>query len=191
MAMKWLLLALALLLGACGGASSVSVAVYGDSLTSGGSLSVTPTRRMQQMLGAGFVLADYSAPSMRASDALAFPFAAHIAAIHPDAALILYGGADVIGLTDPAQFEADMRALVALAQSAGARVVLATVIRHPLYEQRIAPINDAIRRIAADTGAALADVYALPTGGFTDGIHPDQAYADARAAVLVASILNK
>jgi hypothetical protein len=189
------------LLSACGGGSSSVVteyggsssvvSVYGDSLTSGAGVTVKPAQRLQQVLGVP--VADYSAPSMRAADALngnpALPFTTfeqNMRETRPTVALILYGGADVIGGTDPAQFEADMRRLVALAQAVGARVVLATVINHPLYN--VAPINAAIRRIAADNGCALAEVSAIPVGAFLDGIHPDQAYADARVAVIARAV---
>jgi len=198
--MKLLAVLLSLLLMSCGGggtisessiSSAVSVSVFGDSLTSDGSLAVTTVQRMQQQLGTGYIVHDYSAPSMRASDALernpAFPnYTTHL---NSNIVLILYGGADVIGQTPPEVFEADMRQLIAQAKAAGAQVVLATVINHPKYQEGVSLINTVIRRLATECSCGLVDAYAIPTGGFiADGIHPDQAYSDARAALITLAV---
>lgn len=186
---------LAAVLSGCGGGSVAPlVNVYGDSLTSGRGLAVTPVQRMQQAIGSAATLADYSAPTMRAVDALyghpALPFTTlpeHVKSTRPAVAAILYGGADI--MTPPDEFYAELRVLAQSARDSGSRVVLATVINHPGYFAQLPAINAVIWAVASACGAIVADAYALPTGGFlADGIHPDQDYANARADMVVGAV---
>lgn len=175
-------------LAACGGGAAArdGIALYGDSLTSGRALAVTPAQRLRAALGER--VDDFSAPGMRAMDAGELVRSTLVATPAAVAAL-LFGGSDVIGGTSPAAFDQDMRALVATARAAGARPVLATIIRHPDYMDGVQALNAVLWRVAGDTGTPIADVFALPQGGFVpDGIHPDQAYSDARISVIAEVI---
>lgn len=191
-----LVVLLALLLTACGGgAHPVDVAVYGDSWTSAALLAVKPAQRMQAALGDGYAVHDYSVGGTSTLSALQgdprqsfTTLPEHVRATRPAVTLILYGGNDTKdGGVDP-QFESRLRQLVAASEGAGSRVVLATMLRVPGFDVVIEQIDQVIVRVASDMDCELADVHALPQGAFLDGVHPDQAYSDARAGVLTAAI---
>lgn len=204
----WLAVLLLAVLSACGGGGGVAsapqgpiVAVYGDSLQSGGiqvapdRLAVPPSRRMQQLLGDRATVVDYAWAGAGPAGALAgaptLPmdaFAQHLRTARPDVIVLRYGGVDVVWGTPVARFEADLAALVAIAQAERRPVLLVGLIHHPAFEARCVEFDAAIRRVAQAAGAPFADTLAVPMGDFADPVHPDQAYADALVAVVVAAL---
>jgi hypothetical protein len=205
---SWLLLAMAAVVAACGGGGDAGarvqprVAVYGDSLHSGGiqvapdRLAVPPHRRLQQLLGDRATVIDYSWPGAGPAGALAgaptLPmdaFAEHLKLAQSDVVVIRYGGVDVVWGTPVERFEADLLQMVQLAQAAQRQVLLAGLIHHPDFELRCVEFDAAIRRVAGATGARFADTMAVPMGGFIDPVHPDQAYADALVGAIVAALV--
>jgi lysophospholipase L1-like esterase len=166
---------------------SIRVALFGDSLASGRALAAPPVVRLREALP-GVQVDDWSVPSLRAIDA-ADLVPRVLAQTRPSVALLLFGGADVIGRTPPAAFALALRARVEDARTRGCGVVLQTVPRHPAHLAGIQAINAVIWRVAGDAGAAVGDTYALPMGGFVDdGVHPDQASSDACAALLADTV---
>jgi hypothetical protein len=174
------------LLTACGGGGSSAtarIALFGDSLSSNDALPVKTAQILRDALP-GCRVDDWTRSSMRASEA-EWLLAQVLTDTRPDVVLLLYGGADVIGQTAPAEFERSLRALVATAQARGCRVVLATGIRHPDYLAAVEAINVVIWRIARDMGTAVADVFGLGTGEFqADRVHPGALWNAARAALI-------
>ncbi len=140
-----------------------------------------------------------------------------VLARHPAAVVVMFGTNDSV-MPSPGAFrtplnayEQALRDIVARCQAAGAQVVVCTMppivaepyhSRHPKepydaqggLEAVLAGYRDAARRVAQDTGAALADINAAlaPEAAalFPDGVHPS-AEGARRIAALVADALRQ
>jgi lysophospholipase L1-like esterase len=107
-----------------------------------------------------------------------------------DVVIILEGANDIIAQRSTANIAADLRRMVQDAKAAGSHVLLCTnppaLDTGKTYPEAIPPLNTEIRKIAADEGVTLVDLYAIFLGRegtylSPDGLHPSEAGYDRMA----------
>jgi lysophospholipase L1-like esterase len=127
-------------------------------------------------------------------------------ALRPRAVHILVGLNDIAGntgLTSPAEFQANIRAMVTLAKAEGIVVVLASLPpAREFYwrkgidpQPRVAELNRWLRRFAGEQGVAFADYHAVLADDqgrvqprfSDDGVHPTRAAYAAMESVAEAA----
>lgn len=107
-----------------------------------------------------------------------------------DVVIILEGANDIIARRSTSSIAGDLRAMVQTAKAAGSRVLLCT--NPPAVDPdktdiaAIPPLNTEIRKIAAEEGVTLVDLYAIFLGRESiylspDGLHPNEAGYDRMA----------
>lgn len=127
-------------------------------------------------------------------------FEQDVVALRPETVHIMTGLNDVAGntgLTRPEDFQANMRAMVAIARANGIRVVIGSLTPASGFywrpgidpRPRIAELNRWLRKFAAEQGLAYADYHTVLAGADgklqttfdRDGVHPTaEAYAAMR-----------
>lgn len=187
--MKFITLVLAFALTACGGGGSDAqdtIAIYGDSLTTGfingQHLSPSPAERLAEYTGARAV--SHAVNSRPAGDNVYTPGPENIV-------LLRVGYVDAL-LPTPTPvhaFSASMQRLIDSA--AGKRVVIVGVTQPPeQYAASAQVIDAALRDVAARNGLQFIDVWSVGRVSFGDPIHPDRAGSDKLTA-FIAKELNK
>jgi hypothetical protein len=200
--MRLLAAVLSFALVACGGGGRHSFAFFGDSTTEALGLAVRPVPQIAQM--AGVEATDYSKAGMTSQDAEP-TFARVLAADRNTHVVLRFGGADCMRYagTGIAAFERTTRWMVGAVRAAGKTPLLTTTVRiapwpeftdemNGVYLRALVQYNDAIRRVALDTGTQLIDVDArVPFFGrsdLLDIVHPNQAYSDRISTFIAAEL---
>jgi lysophospholipase L1-like esterase len=185
-----LILAVTLLLSACGGgpqlpplAQDAVVLAFGDSLTHGTGAKDAESYPAVLAAATGLTIVNAGIPGEE-SDAGLGRLPDLLANAQPDLVILGHGGNDLLRKRDLNLTKANLRQMVKLAQASGASVVLLGVPKpglfigtHPLYrelaEAEGIPVED----------EALADILSDPDLK-SDAIHPNAAgYAELAAAI--------
>lgn len=182
---------------------AVRVACVGDSITQGfgghSYVEVLAAEARDAVYGnfgvCGTTALASGAPSY--SDTQAY---AESLAWEADAVVLMLGTNDTAYWQGEAAFEADLATLADSYLESGAKVLLCTPLApdaamaandYGVNTAYFAAVNDAVHRVAAARGLPVADVYAETEGQpltLEDGIHPNQAGADAIAAVIGSAL---
>ncbi len=131
---------------------------------------------------------------------MAARFARDVTVHAPRVVVILGGTNDVPGGRTIQEVLGTLEQLADLARDAGATPVLATVPPRTdgRYAQRVADLNDAVRRSAADSGTPVLDFHSVLAdddgrwrAGFTvDGVHPTAAAAEAMGRLAAETLVG-
>lgn len=182
----------------CGGGDAPPVvAVYGDSLSSGHiatapyRLAVPPVRRLEELATGRFVAIDFSQPGATIHAALTGgdtmpigPFAQHVKTVPAQIVLLRWGGADALLGVPVDVFSENLRELVRLTFAADRVPVLVGLFQSKSHAAAALQFNPLVKAVATELGVLFIPLDDISCGE-ADGIHPDQACADAHAARMV------
>lgn len=185
--MRFVFLIFAFLLTACGGggedSNSTTVAVYGDSLSSGfyagGRLSPTPVQRLEEYGGGAFVVVDKSKSGMTAPELPVINGSENVV-------LLRLGYADaVLGVSEKDHAAAMQKAVDDVLAIGHVPVIVGLLQPPEEYETAARSLDRVQREISDKTGVAFIDVWSLGRVSLADQIHPDRSGSD-KATLAIA-----